>query len=1198
MENNEIKINLNKPLDEEKLEGNASGMNLLESFENAKKSLQADDIKSAQYFLNLVFLSQPLDFTAEVTALSMTSSIHFKLKDEDALLKVIRKILKLIKIQNVKLIHPQILLAFVKIISKAAQLFNYNDKTLITCWLYYLATNLYDENNLKSEDTVMEVIKENFPKTLIKLQGEISVIQQNFSLKKEKAKTLYNYFSKYSEIKYTIEKKEESFYLVSSSWVSNMVVFLKYYLDNSVDIEAIFNKNNICLLYFNQEDEVKKEIIGTYPGPINNFYLSSSTDNWTDKEESHTNTYINKNIQETSDYLIIPKGFYKIAKELFDINVEIERKSILYENKLQLEIHLMKIKVLYINEYLRDNNKELIKPRAIQFSKILTLSQFEKKIKRIFSNLVSKSEDEFDFKIYKHEKQQKNVSDLIVAYVNKDKYFKIVVKELKRGTDTINKTIEELGLGEKDVLIVEVIPTNTIALPFVRILSETLNCSLCNITVDSNEMIHCDQCKQNIYCSNNCKINDYSHIDYHKNIFNLSKKKLTYEDLGNIDISTFIDTNSKGGLVGLANLGNGSFINSALQCLSHCEDLTKYFLSKIFINEINLQNKSGSEGKVARAYYDLIKELWIGSKSSISPLDFKSIFIGFVKYAQAQDSNETVSFMLQKLHEDLNRVSSKQLVENFPQSKKENDIEASERWWKNHKSSNNSIIIDLFYGQHKTKIKCFTCSTQIITYEPFNYLSLDIPDNRQSKIRFKVFPNNHSYKYFFVEMFQITKMTTVKDVKDKIKENTSYKNSEFDSLLLTNKTITSVLLDDSAIYDYVYTKIDFAEENFTDYEIIFCEVQNSYQHSKNKGDYVTFFISPSIVSNERYYLLFNKAKSRPICYPKAFSISKQSRVKDLYMEVFKYYRRALDDMLTQKDDNTIDTSYYQTFYNNLDEKEFIEKEFDKYFPDNKLFNLYFVNNIPPLNSWIFSNYACEYCNSSKCNFCQINLSFETKIYELYARQKYTREIILLADFVKFKDNFKGFYEHAVDKNDPKIKLKGDVNIYDCLELFRKEEKLEKDNAPKICKCGKKQQEIYKKIEILKAPKHLIIQLKRFKFKGHNSLMDLVNNKKNETFVGFPLEGLDLSVYLAGQDKDIAMYDLYAISQHTGGIANGQFTALCNNKGIWNEFNDESVTKADLGEINSPKAYLLFYKQRDVEQKVDGISTNKSINNIL
>ena len=90
--------------------------------------------------------------------------------------------------------------------------------------------------------------------------------------------------------------------------------------------------------------------------------------------------------------------------------------------------------------------------------------------------------------------------------------------------------------------------------------------------------------------------------------------------------------------------------------------------------------------------------------------------------------------------------------------------------------------------------------------------------------------------------------------------------------------------------------------------------------------------------------------------------------------------------------------------------------------------------------------------------------------------------------------------------------------------------------------------------------------------------------KIDVLVDFPIEGLDISSYVANTDltPEDCLYDLIAVDNHYGGLGGGHYTASVKNfrDDKWYYFNDSRVT-----EINNPQevvansAYLLFYRRR-------------------
>lgn len=77
------------------------------------------------------------------------------------------------------------------------------------------------------------------------------------------------------------------------------------------------------------------------------------------------------------------------------------------------------------------------------------------------------------------------------------------------------------------------------------------------------------------------------------------------------------------------------------------------------------------------------------------------------------DAQEFLSFLLDGLHEDLNRVLQKPQIQTTPE--REAELErlplqiASQQEWETYRRRNDSLIVDFFQGQFRNRMECLTC---------------------------------------------------------------------------------------------------------------------------------------------------------------------------------------------------------------------------------------------------------------------------------------------------------------------------------------------------------------------------------------------------------------------------------------------------------------------------------------------------------
>ena len=633
-----------------------------------------------------------------------------------------------------------------------------------------------------------------------------------------------------------------------------------------------------------------------------------------------------------------------------------------------------------------------------------------------------------------------------------------------------------------------------------------------------------------------------------------TRKKIDIKQLDKI-----LGSGANHGVCGGHNLGNTCFMNSSIACLSNCTELTTYFLSGEFKNDINTNNSEGARGNLAKSWYELLEEYWNSSAHTGNPGGVKSV-VGrkvrkFSGYSQ-QDSNEFMTEFLSILNEDLNKTDKKEYKELKEKGDDESELDCAKRFWDLHVKLNDSIVTDLFSGLFRSEVTCQNCQYKNITFDPFNTLTLAIPSLRELYSQ---------YLFFYIPKYSIRKSCKIElvDKKDSSLKILAEETKNIKDFKYNLKKLKYIEVDEKKL-------IKFVDENeiINKNKYIFAFDDESKEGENNKVLPLYFLKDEDLSAFPRLLFLeentnFENLKHKIYYYARNYFVNPFGN-KEVEEEL-KSYKEKIGDYDEQKLWNLFDKEYneifncteetrneeIEKFLNDFPYKIVIKKKFE----DKEGICIFDgKNNLDNLKEFGISrdeDSISSLLDKLENNDYCINLCLSSK-------SKYSTEKILLNSCEKF------------------VKAKNeDLNLDTLINFFCSKEQLEKGNEWHCSKCDHRV-EATKKISIFYVPRLMIICLSRFS-KGR----EYGYYSKNGEFIDFPLENLDMGKYICGPDKEHSKYDLFAVSQHFGGTGGGHYTAVCKNyDGNWYNYNDSSCSRTSASNVASSSAYVLFYRRRN------------------
>ncbi|CAL0323514.1 unnamed protein product [Lupinus luteus] len=888
-------------------------------------------------------------------------------------------------------------------------------------------------------------------------------------------------------------KEGDTFFLITQRWWQYWIEYVNQdQTNNSYDGSSLAEHSDLA-----NSSALKKP-----PGIDNSDLIDDAV-----SEESSSGIEIHDTLLEGRDYVLLPQEVWNQLYTWYGGGPTLPRKVIssgLSQTELTVEVYPLRLQLLVLPK----NDRSIIR-----ISKKETVGHLHRKACEIFDLQLNQVSIWDYYGRRKHALMNDMDKTLDDANLQMDQDILIEVNNMNNTTSS-----QENGFSQREASSVLVEPPKS-SLSIAGGLSASKGASRSyNVELSSSQNV-------------NSAVRDVEH------------------PLGTTGVTT---RGSFGGLTGLLNLGNTCFMNSAIQCLVHTPEFARYFRED-YHQEINWQNPLGMVGELALAFGELLRKLWAPGRTPIAPRPFKAKLARFAPQFSGNnqhDSQELLAFLLDGLHEDLNRVKHKPYIKSRDADGRL-DEEVADEYWANHIARNDSIIVDVCQGQYKSTLVCPVCNKVSVTFDPFMYLSLPLQSTTNRSMTVTIFACDGTTLPSPCTV-TVPKQGRCRDLIQALSNACSLKHNERILLVEVRNHLIHRFLEDPLI---------------------------SLSTIKD-DDHLAAYKIPKIDKNTKYLQLVHRRREQ----------SSDSQI----VSGWKPYGTPIVSLISC--DNAVTRGDIQVLVNRmlsplrrkggtLDQATASETSTPKATPDkcsstdsgdtcatNVVSNS--VNKdgtgsgSPPMPTLplllVDENNACIDLSMGEDKVVKLSPSSAILVYIDWSHkllEKYdTHSLETLPEVLKYGPVTKKA------RTEP-------LSLYTCLEAFLREEPLVPEDMWYCPQC-KERRQASKKLDLWRLPEVLVIHLKRFSYSRSMK-------HKLETFVNFPIHDFDLTNYIANKNSSRRqLYELYALTNHYGSMGSGHYTAhiklLDENK--WYNFDDSHIASISEDEVNTAAAYVLFYRR--------------------